>query len=87
MEIKIKKMYWQDCITIFTFMVILWIVLAYVIINVSAISPTIMVKIIVIITGSVAGAFSTTALIAVLVHLRKNGHQLYMEDLSNHTKL
>ncbi|MFT5874588.1 MAG: energy-coupling factor transporter transmembrane protein EcfT [Clostridium sp.] len=87
MEIKIKKMYWQDCITIFTFMVILWIVLAYVIINVSAISPTIMVKIIAIITGSIAGAFSTTALIAVLVHLRKNGQQLYMEDLSNYTKL
>lgn len=76
-------MYLQDCLTIFAFMFFLWIALAYVIINVSVIAPNITVKIIAILAGSTAGIFSTTALIAVLVHLRKNRQKLYIEDILN----
>lgn len=83
MQNKIKQMYRRDCFIIFIVMLFLWIELGYVIFDVSTISPTFIVKIIVILTGSMVGAFSTAASIAVLVHLRKSRQELYMEDISN----
>jgi hypothetical protein len=80
---KVKKMHAQDCVIVIVFMVLLWICLAYVIVNVSILTNNINFEIISIISGGLAGAFATVSLIVMLAHLTKNRDTLYAEDISN----
>ena len=84
MEIKIKKMYAQDCTAIFISMAALWLVLGYVMTRVSAIVPDQTVRIIILLVGIVAGTFGTASSIAVLVHLKKNQRSLYIEEITSY---
>ena len=81
MENKIEKMFIQDCSIVFTTMIILWAVLIFTMIGVSAIAPNKTVMGVILFAGIMAGAFATTSAIAVLVHLRQNKRRLYLQEL------
>jgi hypothetical protein len=81
MENKIKKMYRSDYILISTFIVFLWVVLAYVMPVVSGLIGDNSLRMVTLGAGCVAGVSATSALVAVLAHLRKNQTQLYTEDI------
>ncbi len=81
MENKIKKLYLQDCIIVLIFMIVLWSILVYVLSKVVLIAPGTTVKMFVIFIGIMAGTFATAAMVAVLVHLKKNQKQLYTEEI------
>jgi hypothetical protein len=86
MQKRVKKMHAQDCAIVIVFMVLLWICLAYVIINVSILTNNINFEIIEIIAGGLAGVFATVSLIVMLTHLTINRDALYAEDISNSGK-
>ncbi|ATW27308.1 hypothetical protein [Candidatus Formimonas warabiya] len=81
MEEKIKKMYRGDCNLIIAFTIFLWIVLISTMIVVSSLAPSHTVRIIALGAAIIAGVTATTALLAVLGHLKKNQTQLYSEDI------
>lgn len=81
MENKIKKMYRQDCSVIFLFMIVMWVILTYVMIQINSIVSNHSVKSLILFIGITVGFFATAALIAVLTHLRKNRTQLYTEEI------
>ncbi|MEL7566695.1 MAG: hypothetical protein AAGU27_17695 [Dehalobacterium sp.] len=81
MEEKIKKMYRGDSNLIIAFTVFLWIVLIYTMLVVSGLAPDHTVRIAAIGAAVVAGAAATTALMAVLGHLKRNKQELYTEDI------
>lgn len=83
MQKRVKKMHAQDCAIVIVFMVLLWICLAYVIINVSILTNNINFEIIEIVSGGLAGVFATVSLIVMLTHLTINRDALYAEDISN----
>jgi len=81
MEEKIKKMYRGDSNLIIAFTIFLWIVLIYTMIVVSGLAPDNTVRIAAISAAIVAGVTATTALLAVLGHLKRNKQELYTEDI------
>lgn len=81
MKKRIKMMYFQDRMVIFSFMISFWAILSYVMVNISYLDIDYTIKLIILLAGILAGIFGTTALIAVLIHLKKNCDELYMQDV------
>jgi len=82
LEKKINKLLLKDCTTILSILVLLWSILGYVIVQVSAIIPDHSTRTGIIIAGLLVGTFSTTSSVAVFIHLRTNRKELYLEELS-----
>jgi len=80
-EAKMDKMYRQDTGLVLIFIVFVWLVLGFVLINISSLAPNILIRDVNLVVGLVAGIFVTSALIAVLVHLKKNRVGIYSEEL------
>lgn len=78
---KINKMYRQDTGLVFIFIILIWLVLGFVLINVSSLAPSDLIRNVALASGTIAGIFVTSSLIAVLVHLKKNRIGLYTEEL------
>lgn len=78
---KINKLYWQDTGLVSLFIVFVWVVLGFVLMSVSTLAPTEFIRDVALTAGSVAGIFVTSALVAVLVHIKKNRISLYSEEL------
>lgn len=81
MEKKIQKLYSTDCVTMIVFLAIFWLLLIYITINVIALVSEPAVKGVVIAAAGLIAAFGTASSIAVLIHLRKNQRQIYVEEL------
>ncbi|SCZ81013.1 hypothetical protein [Acidaminobacter hydrogenoformans] len=81
MEKKIQKLYSTDCVTMMLFLAIFWLLLIYIAFNVIAIVSDPAVKGVIIVAAALIAAFGTASSIAVLVHLRKNQRQIYVEEL------
>jgi len=79
----IKKKFRQDCISIMAFMIFMWAVLTYVMVVVYGLIPEMIIKIVAIIVWLTTISFATSALIATLIHLRKNSQDIYREDILN----
>lgn len=82
---KINKLYRQDTGLIFVFILFVWVVLGFVLMNVSSLAVNDVIRNVALVAGAVAGFFVTSALVAVLVHLKKNRITLYSEELQNTT--
>lgn len=80
---KIDKLYKQDTRLVFVFILFVWSVLGFVLVNVSSLAESDLIRNVALLSGIVAGIFVTSALVAVLVHLKKNRHALYSEELQN----
>lgn len=80
---KINKLYRQDTGLIFVFILFVWVVLGFVLLNVTSLAVSDLIRNVALIAGVVAGIFVTSALVAVLVHLKKNRIALYNEELQN----
>ncbi|MBP1759493.1 MAG: hypothetical protein H6Q63_410 [Firmicutes bacterium] len=83
---KINKLYRQDTGLIFVFILFVWVVLGFVLMNVSSLAVNDVIRNVALVAGVVAGFFVTSALVAVLVHLQKNRISLYSEELQNTTR-
>jgi len=82
LERDINKLLLKDCTTILSILVLLWFILCFVMVQVSAIIPNHSVKTGIIIAGLLVGTFSTTSSVAVFIHLRTNRKELYFKELS-----
>ncbi|GAA0181675.1 hypothetical protein SH2C18_41770 [Clostridium sediminicola] len=82
MEKKIKKMYNQDCAIIFLFMIGLWTILIYVLMQINSVVANQSVRTLIFFIGIIAGTFAIAALMAVVNHLRKNRTQIYTEEIT-----
>jgi len=78
---KIDKMYRQDTGLVVTFIIFVWLVLGFVLINVSSLATNSLIRNVTLAAGSLAVIFVTSSLIAVLVHLKKNRVGIYSEEL------
>ena len=81
MENKIKKKYLQDCMVVFVFTAILWILQLYMISTVAGTTQDHLAKTVIILAGIIAAAFVTASSAAVLVHLKKNQTKIYTEEI------
>lgn len=82
MESKINVLFFKDCAVVFMTMVILWVILSFVMIQVSCITPNIMIKTVILCAGIIAGIFSTASSLAVVIHLKRNQKELYLKEVS-----
>jgi len=78
---KMDKMYRQDTGLVVIFIVFVWLVLGFVLISISSLAPNALIRDVIFVTGSMAGIFVTSSLIAVLVHLKNNRVGIYSEEL------
>jgi membrane associated rhomboid family serine protease len=81
MEEQIRKMLFRDRSLIIICIFFLWVVLISTISVVSGLAPMTSVRILASIVGVVVGVSVTSALIAVLAHLKKHRNELYSEDI------
>lgn len=81
MEKQIGRMHAQDRGLIIAFIIFLWIVLIYAMIEVTSLAPDPGVQLLILTAGSVAGIAATSALIAVLVHLKDKRNLIYAEEI------
>ena len=82
---KINKLYRQDTWLVFVFILFVWVVLGLVLVNVTSLAVNDVIRNVALFVGVVAGFFVTSALVAVLVHLKKNRIALYSEEIRNTT--
>lgn len=81
-EEKIKKMYWKDTVLVLIFIAFAWLVVGFVLREVSSLAHTEFIRYVALAAGSAALIFVTSALIAVLVHLKKNRTAIYSEEFN-----
>lgn len=81
MDEKIRKMHFRDRSLMIAFIVLLWVVLINIMIVVSNLAPTASIRITALAVGIIAGLSVTSAVIAVLAHLKKHRNELYSEDI------
>jgi hypothetical protein len=71
------KGYYIDSAVIWISLAVMWLVLVFVVFNVIPLSNDGLVRIVIVGSAALAGIFATSALIAVLLHLRRNQNVLY----------
>ncbi len=71
----------RDCTIIISILAVLWLILCFVMIQVSDIVSGHAVRIGILATGLLVAAFATASSTAVLIHLRKNRRELYKKEL------
>ncbi len=82
---RINKLYRQDRGLVFVFILFVWAVLGFVLKNVLSLAMNNLIRNVALVAGLLAGIFVTSALVAVLAHLKKNCIALYSEELQNTT--
>ena len=82
---RINKLYRQDRGLVFVFILFVWAVLGFVLKNVLSLAMNDLTRNVALVAGLLAGIFVTSALVAVLAHLKKNRIALYSEELLNTT--
>ena len=82
---RINKLYRQDRGLVFVFILFVWAVLGFVLKNVLSLAMNDLLRNVALVAGLLAGIFVTSALVAVLAHLKKNRIALYSEELQNTT--
>ncbi|MDQ7093506.1 hypothetical protein REC12_07885 [Desulfosporosinus sp. PR] len=78
---KVRRMYWQDIGLVLLFLVFSWLVLGYVLVNVSSLAATFQIREVALAAGLLAVVFVSSSLIAVLAHLKKNREAVYNGEL------
>lgn len=81
MEKKIQKLYSTDCITMIVFLALFCLLLVYITFNVLTLAPDHAVRGVIIAAAALIIAFGTASSMAVLIHLRKNQRQIYVQEL------
>lgn len=76
---KSKSFYQQDILLIVVFILMTWLVLGFVINKVARLANSLLVAGAAGGAGIITGIFMTGALLAVVVHLKKNSIRLYWE--------
>ncbi len=86
-ETRISKMSRNDRGIIVFWIIFMWIILASVYMQVSALADKPEIRIVALVVGILVGTFNTAALIAVLGHLKHKKNQLYAEDIYHLEKM
>jgi len=80
--VKIANMYRQDTVLVVIFIIFVWLVLGFVLISIIGLARNNLMRDVILVAGLMAGIFVTSALFAVIVHLKKNRVSIYSEELS-----
>jgi len=86
MENKIKKLYYRDAVILLIFLILLWLVVAFVMADINAAISSSTAELAVVLAGIGVVFCATSAMIAVLAHIKKNRIMIYSEDLENLSK-
>ncbi|QOX61897.1 hypothetical protein FRZ06_00260 [Anoxybacterium hadale] len=81
MNNKINKILYRDCGIIAAILAVLWCILSFVMVQVSAMISNQAMRIGILTAGIFAGAFSTAAAAAVFMHLKKNREAIYTIEI------
>lgn len=81
MEKKIQMLYSTDWITMIVFLVLFCLLLIYIAFNVLTLAPDLAVRGVIITSAALIISFGIASSTAVLIHLRKNQRQVYIEEL------
>ena len=81
MEKKIQQLYSTDWITMIVFLALFCLLLVYITFNVLTLAPDHAVRGVIIAAAALIIAFGTASSVAVLIHLRKNQRQIYVQEL------
>jgi uncharacterized membrane protein YbhN (UPF0104 family) len=81
LEKKINKLLFRDCAIIVSILGVLWCILCFVMVQISAIMPNHAARIGIMSAGIIAGTFATAASAAVFIHLSRNRKELYSQEL------
>lgn len=77
------KTYRQDTGLVIIFVIFVWMALGFVLNSISGLAANGLIRMTTLVVGILAGLFVTSALIAVLVHLKKNQVAIYNEEFSH----
>lgn len=86
MENKIRRLYYQDSVILLFFLILLWSIIAFVIANINTTISNSTVEFAVALAGFGVALCATSAMFAVLVHIKKNCTMIYSEELENLSK-
>jgi len=86
-ESRISRMSRNDRGVILFWIVAMWVILAAVYMQVSALAENPSVRVMALLAGVLVGLFNTAALIAVSGHLKHKKNQLYSEDIFHLEKM
>jgi len=78
-----SRMYRSDMALVGIFFAAMWVVLLFVLFQVHGIAPDQATRIVATATALLVGIFSSGALVAVVIHLRKHREDLYLEEYNN----
>lgn len=78
-----NRMYRSDMALVGIFFAAMWVVLLFVLFQVHGIAPDRATRAVATATALLVGIFSSGALVAVVIHLRKRREDLYLEDCNN----
>jgi phosphoglycerol transferase MdoB-like AlkP superfamily enzyme len=83
---KIEKLYWTDIITMVSFLIVFSLLLIYIAWKVLALAPDALVRSIILIAAGLIITFGLASSMAVLIHLKKNQRQVYVQELLSYEK-
>ena len=78
---QIGRLYRRDTMLVCLSLILAWVVLGFVFGGVAGLAPDPVVEDMALAAGLTTGLFITAALIAVVIHLRKNRQVLYLTEL------
>ena len=82
MQAVYKSIFRRDLALLGVFTAAMWLVMCYVFMQVVQIAPDLLAKVIVTGAGIALLAFATSAMFAVYLQLRRNGDELYQEEMA-----
>lgn len=83
MQKEINRLYRSDCANVIVWIFLLWLVVTFVFLHSAGAFKVYQVRLIAMGAALAALIFGTSALVAVLSHLKKNCRELYTEELKN----
>lgn len=87
MKSRINKMFLNDKILVYLYIALMWTILTIVSKNVNLLTENTSVLLFMKVVWVLVLLFGTTALLAVLMHLKKHKNRIYKEDIENGEKI
>ncbi len=74
--------YAVDCVVIWTALLLMWLVLGLVLLQTFPLTPERGIRTLLVCAAALAGIFCTSALVSLLLHLRRHHGTLYAEGIA-----
>jgi hypothetical protein len=81
MEKKIRRLYAGDCCLVVSSIFFMWLVLAFIMSMIYSVVAGVDMRLLIVVVGLLTGIYGTAALVAVLVHLKRQQIEIYTEEI------